>query len=74
MIDERRAAIYCARWLKSFRKFAVIVIGTQARVDRIAARQGLVMRKRLPSGAVFDVPGHRLHRPADVARRVLPAE
>src|SRR5688500_18214802 len=39
---------------------SVIVSGTQARVDRIAARHGLVVRKRLQSGAVLDVPGDRL--------------
>src|SRR5688572_2869907 len=38
----------------------VIITGTQARIDRLAARHGLVVRKRLQSGAVLDVPGERL--------------
>ena len=43
---------------------SVIVTGTQARVDAIAARYGLRIRKRLKSGAVLDVPAGRL---ADLA-------
>ena len=41
---------------------SVIVTGTQARVDAIAARHGLRIRKRLESGAVLDVPAGRLAR------------
>ena len=39
---------------------SVIVSGTQARIDAIAARHGLRIRKRLESGAVLDVPAGRL--------------
>ena len=39
---------------------SVIVTGTQARVNAIAARHGLRLRKRLASGAVLDVPAGRL--------------
>ena len=39
---------------------SVIVSGTQARVDAIAARHGLRIRKRLRSGAVLDVPAGSL--------------
>src|SRR5688572_33045629 len=35
---------------------SVIVTGSQERIDGIAARHGLQVRKRLASGAVLDVP------------------
>jgi serine protease AprX len=38
----------------------VIFTGTQARVDELAARHGLRVRKRLKTGAVLDVPARRL--------------
>src|SRR5688572_2482477 len=43
---------------------SVIICGTQARVDAIAAKHGLRVRERLQCGAVLDVPAGRL---ADVA-------
>ena len=39
---------------------SVIVSGTSQRIDAIAARHGLRIRKRLQSGAVVDVPAGRL--------------
>jgi serine protease AprX len=39
---------------------SVIVTGSQARVDRLAARHGLRVSKRLESGAVLDVPAGKL--------------
>ena len=45
----------------------VIVNGTQARVDRIAARHGLVVRKRLQTGAVLEVPAGQLAAVAEDA-------
>ena len=38
----------------------VIVPGTQAQVDAVAARHGLTVRKRLKTGAVVEVPGGAL--------------
>jgi hypothetical protein len=38
----------------------VILTGSQARVDDVATRHGLRIRKRLRSGAVLEVPAHRL--------------
>src|SRR5688572_24724347 len=38
----------------------VIVTGTQARVDAIAARHGLTIRKRLKNGAALTIPAGRL--------------
>ena len=40
----------------------VIFTGTQARVDEVAARHGLRITKRLKSGAVLEVPAHRLEQ------------
>jgi len=39
---------------------SVIVTGSQPQIDRIAARNGLTVRKRLQTGAVLDVPAGRL--------------
>src|SRR5258706_4175620 len=44
---------------------AVIVTGSPAQVDAIAARHGLRVRRRLSSGAVLDVPADRLAELAD---------
>ena len=44
---------------------AVIVVGSSAQVDAIAARHGLSVRRRLSSGAVLDVPAGRLAEVAD---------
>ena len=44
---------------------AVIFTGSQARVDSLAARHGLRIRKRLKSGALLEVPGYRLQAMAD---------
>src|SRR5688572_12169552 len=43
-----------------FEGTTVIFTGTQARVDDVAARHGLRITKRLKSGAVLEVPAHRL--------------
>jgi serine protease AprX len=42
------------------RPSTVIFTGSQARVDQVAARHGLRIRKRLKSGALLEVPGHQL--------------
>src|SRR5258706_10853175 len=44
---------------------AVIVAGSPAQVDEIAARHGLRVRRRLSSGAVLDVPAGQLAEVAD---------
>jgi hypothetical protein len=47
---------------------SVIITGTQASVNAVAARHGLRIRKRLRSGAVLDVPAGRLNAVADDQR------
>ena len=44
---------------------SVIVTGSQARIDQVAARHGLRVRKRLETGAVLEVPAGRLAQLAD---------
>jgi serine protease AprX len=47
------------------RPSTVIFTGSQARVDQVAARHGLRIRKRLKSGALLEVPGHQLQAVAE---------
>ena len=47
------------------REASVIVTGTDAQVDALAARHGLRIKKRLATGAVVDVPAGALAALAD---------
>jgi serine protease AprX len=47
------------------RTSTVIFTGSQARVDRLAAKHGLRIAKRLKSGALLEVPGHQLQAVAE---------
>ena len=51
---------------------SVIVTAKQGRVDALAARYGAIIRKRLKTGAVLEVPSHRLPRLAAEADDVDP--